>query len=464
MDCSARLPLPRIAVLLVISAACLTRAVALGHPCLCGTAADDLVAARAGLDREWVVQVPFDSAAWRLDRVVVGKELVIAEAGDGTLAAISARASGPGRGTVIWTRPGDGSRFPIETVGIGPEAVSVARGSDLTVINAVTGRTIWDRFLPSLASTAAIPSADWIYAPLTQGKIAKLAKQPATISIAAAVAEGKAKEARPDHLRSQVPEDRFEMITSSGSVELPPIPYENGILWCTNDGLLVAIVIHEDSSPRLEFDLGSPASGPPVVRDRDVFVATRAGDVARIARAPSGFRATTRVGRDADGNSVAYTGWHTIIDEVPEGGPIVGENVVVVSLGPSGLAAFQASTGDLLWKSPHSGRPLAIIDGRVWCLDTTGFLSARDLASGRRGARLCLGCFTVPVIDPLGERLVLASPEGVVVSLAGRRTVAARLPVPQPPVPNPPSEPAATDDAPEEPTVDDDGDTPADSL
>lgn len=70
----------------------------------------------------------------------------------------------------------------------------------------------------------------------------------------------------------------------------------------------------------------------------------------------------------------------------------------------------------------------------------------------------------MPVIDPLGERLVLASPEGVVVSLAGRRTVAARLPVPQPPVPNPPSEPAATDDAPEEPTVDDDGDTPADSL
>ena len=138
--------------------------------------------------------------------------------------------------------------------------------------------------------------------------------------------------------------------------------------------------------------------------------------------------------------------------------------MVVVSLGPSGLAAFQASTGDLLWKSPHSGRPLAIIDGRVWCLDTTGFLSARDLASGRRVARLCLGCFTVPVIDPLGERLVLASPEGVVVSLAGRRTVVARLPVPQPPVPNPPSEPAATDDAAEEPTVEADGDTPADSL
>ena len=394
---------------------------------LCGTAADDLVAARAGLTREWVVQVPFDSSSWRLDRVVVGGDLVVAAAGDGTLAAIAAGGNDSRPGTVVWSRPGDGSRLPIETVGIGPKSVAVARGDRLTAIDSVTGRTIWDRSLPSLASAAAVPSAGFIYTPLARGKLAKLAERPATLTIAEAMAE------QSDPFPSEPAEDRFETLNSPGSIEFAPLPYDNGILWCTTDGVLVAEVIVDDSNPRLEFDLGSPASGPPVVRGGDIFVATHTGDIARIARSPSGFRATPGVGRDADGQAIPYFGWHTVIDEQPEGSPVVGDGTVVVSLGPSGLAAFAAATGDLLWQSPLAGRPLAIIDGRVWCLDATGFLSARDLRTGRRVARLCLGCFTVPVVDPRGERLVLASPKGLVVSLAGRRTVAAEPPVPHPP-------------------------------
>ncbi len=417
----------------LVAAAALTGSAALAGSSLCGTVADDLVAARAGLTREWVVQVPFDSTRWRLDRVAVGQDLVVAQAGDGTLAAIATGASDPRPGTVVWSRPGDGSRFPVETVGIGPESVTVARGDRLTVIDAATGRTIWDRPLPSLASAAAVPSAGFLYTPLARGKLAKLAERPATVTVAEAMAEARGVEARPDQLWSEPTEDRFELLDGSGSIEQAPLPYDNGILWCTTDGVLVAEVIEDDSNPRLEFDLGSPASGPPMVRGSDIFVATRSGDIARIARSPSGFRAITGVGRDADGEAVPYTGWHTVIDEEPEGGPVVGDGTVVVSLGPSGLAAFHAETGDLLWQSPLAGRPLAIIDGRVWCLDATGFLSARDLRTGRRVARLCLGCFTVPVIDPRGERLVLASPKGLVVSLARRRTVAAEPPVPHPP-------------------------------
>jgi outer membrane protein assembly factor BamB len=408
-------------------------AVVSGGAGLCGTVADDIVAARAGLNREWVVQAPFDSSRWRLERVAVGQALVVAEAGDGTLTAIATGVGEAPAGTVVWTRPGDGSRFPLETPGIGPTSVTVARGNNLTAIDAATGRTIQDRRLPSLASAAAVPSAGFLYVPLAQGDIARFAERPATITIAEAVVEAEAMERRPDQFQSQPAEDRLELLKSPGTVDLAPIPYQNGVLWCTTDGVLVAVVIEDDSNPRFEFDLENPISGPPVVRGSDIFVATRAGDIARIARSPSGFRATTGVGRTPDGETVAYTGWHTVIDEVPEGGPIVGEATVVVSLGPAGLAAFHAETGDLLWQSPLAGTPLAIINGRVWCLDETGFLSGRDLGTGRRVARLCLGGFTVPVVDPRGERLVLASPDGLIVSLAGRRTVAAEPPVPQPP-------------------------------
>jgi hypothetical protein len=310
-----------------------------GHPGLCGTAADDLVAARAGLTREWVVQVPFDSQRWRLDRLVVGRDLILVVAGDHSLTAIATGAGDAPAGTVLWTKVGDGTRFPLESIEIEADSISLAQGGRLVLLDPRTGRT-------------------------------------------------------------------------RGSGPLPPP--------ATTGRQVVVEVTDNDSVKRLNFDLGSPMSGPPVLRGTDVFVATTAGDIARIARSPSGLRATTGVGRDGDGNPVAYTGWQTVIAEQPEGSPLVGGDTVVVSLGPSGMAAFHADTGAELWQTCLPSQPLAIIDGRVWGLDATGFLSAHDVRTGRRMARLCVGGFTVPVIDPAGERLVLASPEGVVVSLAGR--------------------------------------------
>ena len=427
MDHRFRSPAGRLSVGLA-TLLCLPASWVVGSSCLCGTVADDLVAARAGLQREWIVQVPFDSGRWRLDRVVVGRDLVVAEAGDGTLAAISTGAAAT-PGTVLWSRPGDGSRFPIESVGIGSDSVAAVRGNSLTTIDAATGRTIWSRPLPASASAAAVPAGGSIYAPTGSSTIAKLPERPATMTVAEAVAEARA---APDAGSDPAAADRYEMLSSPGGIDLAPLPYENGILWCTSGGRLVAEVTEDDRTTRLEFDLGGPPSGPPVVRGGDVFVATTAGDVARIARSPSGLRATTGVGRDSNGDPVPYTGWHTVVDGQPEGGPIVGDGTVVVSLGPSGLAAFDAETGQLRWKSSCAGKPLVIIDGRVWCIDAAGFLSARDLQTGRRVARMRLGCLTVPVVDPRGERLVLASPEGLVVSLAGRRTVPAKPPVPAP--------------------------------
>ena len=80
---------------------------AAGQSLLCGTAGDDLVAARAGLTREWVVQVPFDSAGWRLEHVSIGDDLVVACSGDGGVHAIQASPSqngSPRAGSVLWSQ------------------------------------------------------------------------------------------------------------------------------------------------------------------------------------------------------------------------------------------------------------------------------------------------------------------------------------------------------------------------
>jgi outer membrane protein assembly factor BamB len=93
-----------------------------------------------------------------------------------------------------------------------------------------------------------------------------------------------------------------------------------------------------------------------------------------------------------------------------------------VSLGDLGIAAYSAETGSELWHTCLTGKILAIGGGRVWLIDELGKLSAFDLADGSPRERLCLGPFTLPVVNRHSERLVLASPSGMVVSLSPRAT------------------------------------------
>lgn len=408
--------------------------------CLCGSAGDELVAARAGLVREWVVQAPFDSAAWRLEHVVVGGRLVIAQGGDGTVAAIAA-ASAPGEprpGTVVWTSRIGAAPAPVERAGIGEKSVAVARGLGLTLLDARTGATLWERPLRTVASAAAVPAAGWIYAPLDSGGLTRFPEDPLAVT---------AEAGRPrleEQARAKARPERVEL-TTNGEVDFPPLAMGDGILWCDADGWIGLLTPAETGWKRTDFDLGGPASGPPVIHGGDIFVTTAAGDVARLSRSPRGLTATAGVMKDEDGRDVRFNGWHTVIDEIPEGGPVVNDDALVLSLGPAGIAAFSPSTGDLLWKVAAVGRPLAITGDRVWCLEETGFLVGRDLATGGRRDRLCVGCFTLPVVNTVTPRLVLASPGGLVVSLAPRWTKAAEPPVPPAAAPAAAGDPAADD-------------------
>ncbi len=403
--------------------------------CLCGTAADEFVAARAGLSREWVVQVPFDSAAWRLEHVVVGDGLVVAQGGDGIVAAIStaARPGRPRPGTVIWARRIGGEPAPLEPAGIGSDAVTIARGLQLTALDARTGRLLWERPLRTAASATAVPSGGWIYAPLDAGGIARFPVKPAAPELR--IVDAPKGEGEPSPRLGPL------TISSDGEVDLTPLPFEGGLLWCTSDGLIIALLASGREWERLdEFRLGSPATGPPVEHEGNIFVATRARNLVRLATSPNGLAAYTGSSKNSAGDTAVFRGWQTITNGIPDGSPLVSSNAVVLSLGPSGIAAFSTVTGEPLWTIPSVGRPLAIAGDNLWCLEETGFLVARDLTNGDSRRRLRVGCFTLPVINPRGDRIVLASPGGLVVSLAPRQTVPAEPPVPQPPAD---AEPAA---------------------
>lgn len=384
---------------------------------LCGTAGDELVAARMGLAREWVVQVPFDSAGWRLEHVTVGTDLVVACSGDGGVHAVQATsvAGGPRAGSVLWSQRVGTPGGPVQAAGAGPRIVTVARDLDVFAFDAGSGAKVWHRQPGRPPSAAAITVDDWAYAPLSAGGVMRYAVEPWTAPQKAPTpaAAGDRPARRPAEPQKQPAPSLPLTLDAGGRVESAPFAYDGGLGWITEAGVLVAIVPVSTGWKRVEFDLGSAASGAAVARERSIVVATQRGDLARIADT------------GADDVRTLDAVWHMVLDGLPEGGPLVSGDTVVVSLGDEGLRAFATDTGSPRWASPVTGRLVATAGGRAWCIDRVGRLVGVDLATGEPAAWMCLGEFTLPVVNTLTERLVLASPDGLVVSLAPRRTVSA---------------------------------------
>lgn len=411
-----------------------------GGTLLCGTAADELVAARAGLVREWVVQIPFDSAGWTLEHVAIGDGLVVATSRDGGVHAVSTgTGSGlPRPGSVLWSqrvgRPGG----PGQPAGIGADIVTVARDMQIYGFDRADGRLAWQREFGRPSSGGVTPSGDWAYGPLSADGMMRMPTDPyrrPTAKVDTAVATRRGADAKQTSLADPL---RPITLDASGRVESTPIAYQGGVAWCTDDGILVAVLPADRASAtsewtRIEFDLGSPPAGPLVVRGSTIYAVTERGDVARIEDPPPD-----------DVHEFAAT-WHVVLPQPPEGGPLVGGDTVVVSLGDEGIMALSAATGEQRWRSCIAGRLVSVTGNRLWCVDRVGRLASLDLTTGMPSEWLCLGSFTLPVTNSVDGRLILASPDGLVVSLASRQTVSAVAPPEPPPAP---AVPPADEDGP----------------
>jgi outer membrane protein assembly factor BamB len=405
--------------------------------CARGTAGDELVAARAGLVREWIVQIPFDSAASRLERVVVGNGLVVAQSGDGGVHAVqAAAAASAGRpGTVLWSQRLGRLGGPALAAGIGPGIVTVARDLDLYALDRHTGHVAWHEPLGRLPGAPAVPVGDWVYTAVGGGMLRLPARprstpdapEPAAPAAEDAAAPRRRPAKQPAAPQQDVaPESRLPVtLDSGGTVAWPPQDFFGGVVWCTTAGRIVALERDSGRWNRFAEDLPAPPAGPPVVRGKSIFAAT-GGDGG--AASTEFVRVDLIVDENKRPEDVA-TVWRTPLPGRPVGGPLLAGDLVVVSLGPDGIAACSADTGAPAWRSHVVGTLVAATGRLAWCLDDMGGLTALDLASGLPRFSLCLGGFTVPVVNTATDRLVLASPRGLVVSLA-------------PAVPEPPPAPA----------------------
>jgi outer membrane protein assembly factor BamB len=400
---------------------------------VCGTVADAFVAEELGLRREWIVQVPFNTSATRLEQVTVADGIVIAAAGDGSLHGIAAPIASaadaaaslgqPAPGTLLWSyfpSRGDGSQRP---PAVGSGIVVIGGDFEAIAIDLLSGRTLWRQPLPSPAVAAAAISGDWVYVPLEGGRLMRLAVNPYQLPAVETVVEKKQvkKDAESTSAesgyglsvsRASGEKVRPLMLSTHGSLVLPPLPLQDGVIWCTTNGLLTSLTPAQPEWVREEFSLGRPPAGRPLIVSTDsgtaIFIASNTGpaasDVVRIDLLPTGL----------------VFAWREPLDDAVAGGATRSGDTILVPLATGGMTALAAVDGRRLWTHPRQVQLLTVTAGRLWCIDDMGRLATLDPADGRRLQQFCLAPFRVPVVNDLTNRLILASPGGIIASLAPR--------------------------------------------
>ena len=422
-----------------------------------GTLADERVAASMGLDVEWILQLPFDSTQWRLQHVVIGDGLVVAQSTDGGVHAIKTLTSSapmtpkssakkpdqpssidiqpqpsPSRiadmppGALLWSHRIGHPGGPVHPAGIGSNVVTVSRDLDVFALERITGQTRWHDRIHRSPVHGATPSGQWVYVPLSSDSVIRLAADPKAQSAASSI-ESSGKEKSSTAKKKKSPKQTSKKkesatgaigesvlpieLAAGGRVETQPNAFFDGVLWCTRTGTLVCLEPIDAGWDRHEILLRSPIAGRPFVRDAMCVVATVGGDLVRVdllTTKGSGFRIQ----------------WFHPMGAIPVDGVFVVDDRVIVPLELGELAAFSVSTGLPLWRCGGVESVLCINDERIWFVDQTGKLASLDPVSGERRESLKLGPFQFLIRNDQTDRLYMATHNGVLASLhaSGKKT------------------------------------------
>ena len=378
---------------------------------LYGTAVDPFEAGRVGLAREWIIQLPFDSDRYRLSQVDTTRWMVVAQSEDGIVHAVRAsdgdttEAGGPLPGTLLWSTPLGLPKATLHSAGIDRDLVTINHDMDAFGIDSRTGSIFWKRRLPSPPSAGSLPVGDWVYIPLWDKTVYRLPVNPyrrPSSSNSEKDADSKTSSS------SKLSLDPVR-IKSHGFIEQQPSRFGEGVLWCTDYGRLTAIEPAEEGWERHEFFLHDNPNGPVAVRGKVIFAATEKGELTRFEDAPGGLRLTWRV--------LLETSLHP---NMPRPQIMLHNETLLVSLGEGGIAAHNARNGERLWKTSLQGTFLACIGSHLWCYDIMNRITAIRLIDGQEDAWLCPGPFTIPITNRSSERIILASPRGLLASLGPR--------------------------------------------
>ncbi len=378
---------------------------------LYGTAADPFETDRVGLTREWIIQLPFDSDRYRLNQVDAGRWMVVAQSQDGLVHAVRAgigdmtETGKPSPGSLLWSTPLGLPKDSLQSAGIDRDLVTINRDANTFGIDSRTGSIFWKRKLPSPPSAGSFPVGDWVYVPLWDETMYRLPVNPYRNPADSEKSESSDSKNNSSSRANLNP----VRIKAHGRIEQQPMQFGDGVIWCTREGRLTVMEPGEEGWERHEFFLRDNPSGPVEVQGAVAFATTKKGELVCFEDATRGLRLTWRF--------LLGTSLHPNMKR-PQ--LMVHNGIVLVSLGEEGIAAHNSSTGEQLWKTRLQADFLACVGSHLWCYDIQNRITAIRLSDGAEDAWLCPGPFTIPVINRFSERIILASPRGLLASLRPR--------------------------------------------
>lgn len=380
--------------------------------CLCGTLADEAVAAQAGWRPEWTVQLPFDAGRTRLVHVVASADLVVGQAEDGSVHAVALTGSRPGCRIWSWPRGADSLGLDFSPTGaagvlppaVGPDRVTVTLGRSVYGLDAATGRQIYSYPFGSSIAATPVESGKWLYTPTMDASIVRAPADPLLRDPAGSAEPGGSDQRPSKRSDGKAPWEPLPL-RAGGVVRTQPHPLgDGGVAWITERGEVVALVPVASGWSRSEYALGSPAVGEAVFRGNTVWLVTEERDLVRLE---ADIGKSFRIRRQ----------WRVPLPAAAGDGMLLDGTTLVIPLGADGLAAYDTETGHLRWHVPCRCRLLALGGGRAWVIDAAGFLTALSLGDGMPIGSTCLDGFSLPVRSTRPGRLFLASPQGLLTSL-----------------------------------------------
>lgn len=322
-------------------------------------------ALRHGLQRSMMTQLDIDSGRGRVVGAVFSQGTLLVQSNQALLQSVNVET-----GKTNWMMQlGDLNRSATPP-GTNGRHVAGINGSVLYLLDAATGKPIWEQRLGGVPSTGPTLSANYVYVPMLGGVV----------------------EAYPLDR-----EAKLEPLTMSGSgtALAPPLVTDESIVWTTEKG---SLLVHRIDNHRQRFNFRAEGGmvSSATSRENILFAGSLDGYVYALNELTG-----AALWRFATGDRVRET-------------PLVVDKAVYVVAERGGLFRVNAESGAEAWYSPGVRRLLAASQAKLYAEDGNGQMVVLDARTGAR-----VDGFPIPVGLSLRiqnhdtDRILLGSPVGM---------------------------------------------------
>ena len=340
--------------------------------------------ARYGLERSWWNQASLNSQRDRVVHLTADEDAVYVQASSGTTTAFDLQS-----GRRLWSlqlgRPDHPSIAAVTT----EDEVLITIGMTLYGVDKFSGRMLWQIRLPSYPSTRPTTDGVRVYLGMLDGSL--YAYNLETIH-----------QLYNENLLPQWSEEALRWrYSTAGAVTTPAVVAGLAVCFASQDGSLYAVTA-ADRDIIFQFETTASASAPLEYANGLLYLPTKNYKLYCID-VLSG-----------------QTRWDFVSGAPVNSKPVVFESDLFLTPDRGGLYCLSPATGRQKWWRPRLTELLAVTPQIIYSSDEDGNVVVLDRKEGASRGVLPLQRFTNRVHNERTDRLIVASPSGLVVCIHER--------------------------------------------